>query len=52
MNFEDVAYDLVEESVFGGLSDTIKGYLDYAKFARDLSVDGYHETDNGTFWYQ
>lgn len=51
MTLEDVASELVEEGLFGSLSDTIKGYIDYEKLARDLSVDGYHETEDGTFWY-
>lgn len=52
MTLEDVAYELVEEGIFGDLADTIKGYIDYQKLARDLSIDGYCETDKGTFWYQ
>ena len=52
MKLEDVASELIEEGVFGELTDTIKGYIDYEKLARDLSVDGYYETDTGTFWYQ
>lgn len=52
MTLEDVAYELIEDGVFGELTDTIKGYIDYQKLARDLSIDGYHETDKGVFWYQ
>ena len=51
MTLEDVAYDLVEEGCFGELSETIKGYLDYEKLARDLSIDGYTENTKGTFLY-
>jgi len=51
MTLEDVAEELVEEGCFGTLTDTIKGYLDYEKLARDLSYDGYHETGKGTFWF-
>ncbi len=50
MTIEDVAYELLKEGVFGNLNDTIKTYIDYDKLARDLSIDGYHETDKGTFW--
>lgn len=52
MTLEDVAEELVEEGIFGQLSDTIKSYFDYEKLANDLSIDGYYETDKGTFWYQ
>jgi len=51
MTLEDVAEELVEEGIFGDLSDNIKGYIDYEKLARDLSIDGYCETDKGVFWY-
>ena len=51
MTLEDVAEELVEEGCFGSLTDTIKGYLDYEKLARDLSIDGYHETGKGTFYF-
>ena len=51
ITLEDVAIELVEEGIFGSLADTIKGYIDYEKLARDLSIGGYHETENGTFWY-
>lgn len=52
MTLQDVASELVEEGIFGDLTDTIKGYIDYDKLARDLSFDGYYETEIGTFWYQ
>ena len=51
MTLEDVAEELVEEGIFGNLTDTIKGYLDFEKLARDLSIDGYHETNQGVFHY-
>lgn len=51
MTVEDVARELVEEGVFGNLTDQIKCYLDYEAIARDLEIDGYYETDKGTFWY-
>lgn len=38
-NFEDLAYEFVEEGLFGKISDTIKGYLDYEVIGRDLSFD-------------
>ena len=52
MSLEDVASELVEEGIFGDLTDTIKGYIDFEKLARDLSIDGYYQTDEGTFLFQ
>jgi antirestriction protein len=51
MTIEDVASELVDDGMFGDLPDAIKAYIDYDKLARDLSIDGYHQTDQGTFWY-
>jgi len=50
MTLEEVAEEMVEDGMLGNLSDTVKGYLDFEKIARDLSFDGYHETAKGTFW--
>jgi len=50
MTLEDVAEEMVEDGMLGTLSDTVKGYLDFERIARDLSFDGYHETTKGTFW--
>ena len=48
MTMLDVAYEIIDECydlerMLGNLSS----YFDYEKFARDLSYDGYHETENG-----
>lgn len=51
MTLEDVASELVEQGIFGALTDTIKDYIDYEKLAQDLSIDGYNEIETGTFWY-
>ena len=51
MRLEEVAEELVEEGIFGNIADNIKCYLDYERIAQDLSVDGYHETEQGTFCY-
>ncbi len=51
MTVEDVARELVEEGIFGNIADNIKCYLDYEAIARDLAIDGYHETEKGTFWF-
>ncbi|MCA9401826.1 MAG: antirestriction protein ArdA [Candidatus Omnitrophica bacterium] len=50
MTLEDVARDLVEEGLFGDLSDNIKSYIDFERLGDHLSMDGYHETEKGTFW--
>ena len=50
MTLEDVARDLVEEGLFGDISDNIKNYIDFELLGNNLSTDGYHETENGTFW--
>jgi antirestriction protein len=49
MTLEEVAEEMVEDGMLGNLSDTVKGYLDFEKIARDLSFNGYHETNQGTF---
>ncbi len=51
MTVEDVARELVEEGIFGEIADNIKCYFDYEALARDLAIDGYHETEKGTFWF-
>lgn len=45
MSLEDVAFEIVEECY--NLPEFAKTYFDYAAFARDLSFDGYTETENG-----
>lgn len=52
MTLEEVTVELVEEGIFGNIADNIKCYIDYEKLARDLSMDGYYETEKGTFQYQ
>lgn len=42
---EDVAYDLVNDCY--NLPEIALRYFDYEAFARDLSYDGYTETDDG-----
>ena len=44
----DVAYDLVEETIFTkDTPDILTRYFDYEAFARDLGFDGYNETAYG-----
>lgn len=45
MSLEDVAYEIVDECY--DLPEFAQRYFDYSAFARDLSFDGYTETDNG-----
>ena len=48
MSLEDVAYEIVDE--YYDLPEFAQRYFDYAAFARDLSFDGYTETDNGVIY--
>lgn len=51
MKLEEVAEEMVEEGLFGDIADNIKCYIDYERIARDLSFDGYTQTDNSVFCY-
>lgn len=45
---EEVAEEYVNECIFTkDTPEIFTRYFDYAAFARDLSFDGYYETDNG-----
>jgi antirestriction protein len=50
-SLEDVAYALVEDGCFGTVGDGLVNYIDYDAIARDLSYDGYVQTDEGVFCY-
>jgi len=39
----DLAYDFVEEGLFGEIADNIKMYIDYEKIGRDLEMNGSFE---------
>ena len=45
MALSDVAYEIVNECY--ELPEIAERYFDYDAFARDLSFDGYTETENG-----
>ena len=47
----DVAYSLVEDGCFGEIPESLGNYIDYEAIARDLSYDGYIQTDQGVFHY-
>jgi antirestriction protein len=51
MTLTAVAEELVDEGLFGEVSDNLKWYLDYEAIARDLERDGYTETSDGVFFY-
>lgn len=38
-DWSDMAYQYVEEGLFGDIADNIKGYIDYEYLGRDLSFD-------------
>jgi antirestriction protein len=51
MTLKTVAEELVDEGLFGEVSNNLKWYLDYEAIARDLEIDGYTETSDGVFFY-
>jgi hypothetical protein len=51
MTLKAVAEELVDEGLFGEVSNNLKWYLDYEAIARDLERDGYTETSDGVFFY-
>lgn len=40
-SMHDVAYELVEEGLYGTIPDSIKSYIDYTKISRDLTLQGW-----------
>ncbi|MDD3263401.1 MAG: antirestriction protein ArdA [Candidatus Nanoarchaeia archaeon] len=46
-DLEEVAEELVDEGLFGEVSDNLKCYIDYEAIGKDLGHDGYIETENG-----
>ena len=48
MTLEDLAYQLVDDCY--DLPEIAKTYFDYSAFARDLSFDGYTETEYGVLY--
>jgi antirestriction protein len=48
MSMSDVAYDYINECYdLEKMLGNLACYFDYEAFARDLSFDGFHETENG-----
>lgn len=52
MSLESVAMDLVEEGCFGVVPKSLESYINYEKIGRDLSYDGYIETNEGVYYVQ
>lgn len=48
MTLEDVAREIIEDCY--NLPEIAERYFDYEAFARDLSFDGYYETENGVIY--
>jgi antirestriction protein len=46
---EEVARELVAEGIYGSVDDILFAYIDFEHLARDLSMEGYVETDYGVF---
>ena len=44
-NMDDVAYALMHDIY--DIPDCLESYIDYSRFARDLSYEGYYETSKG-----
>ncbi|MGN1337355.1 MAG: antirestriction protein ArdA [Candidatus Coprovivens sp.] len=45
MDLEDVAYELMHDCY--DIPDYLENYIDYSRFAQDLSLDGFYECSNG-----
>lgn len=51
-SMEDIAYDYVEEGLFGDIPERLMMYLDYSAIARDLEINGnYLVTNHGILEY-
>ena len=46
-----VAEEMLDEGCFGEISETIRVFIDIDQVAHALGIDGYVETDKGTFHY-
>jgi len=51
MTLEDVAYDMVQEGLFGDVNPLLEHYIDYEQLGHALSYDGYSEESEGVFYY-
>lgn len=49
MTLKEVAEELVDEGIFGDVSDKLKYYIDFEELAKDLERDDYYETPDGVF---
>jgi hypothetical protein len=46
---EELAEQLVEDGIFGDVSNQLSTYIDYEQLGEDLRGDGYTETASGVF---
>jgi antirestriction protein len=51
MSLAEVAEELVDEGIYGKVSESLKYYIDFEKLGNDLSYDDYYETSEGVFFY-
>lgn len=49
-NYEDLAYEFVQEGLYGDIPESISFYLDYEKMGRDLDIEGYYNLYNGKIY--
>ena len=47
MDFTDLAYHMIHEVCCYEIPSYLENYIDYEKFGRDLSFDGFYEYSNG-----
>ena len=43
----DLAYEFVQEGLYGNIPDNIANYIDYEAMGRDLGFDSFYETSKG-----
>ena len=47
MDFEDLAYHIIQEVCCEEIPTWLENYIDYKAYGRDLSFEGFHEYSNG-----
>lgn len=52
VSLEELAFELLEEGVFGEIDSNLWSYINYEKLAMDMQINGYVETRIGVFYYQ
>ena len=51
MSLKDIALKDIKESDIINHKATFNRYINFEKIINDLILDGFYETENGTFWY-